>query len=143
MTNVTSSGTKSALADPLRARCPAEAPSIRTARRTLSAYLEGRVSSDLVQRALLVASELLTNALEASGGTGDIELTAVERDGMLTLTVENACVAGPEIVRAFSTVTMPAAVAERGRGLPLVASVATRLSITFERGAEFIGADVK
>ena len=85
---------------------------------------EGRIG-DVV----LVLSELVTNAIEASPEQGRVEVL-IERSGAticLDVTNQAATVAPPW--PPMTTVEMPTAVAVRGRGLPLVAALAARMSI--------------
>lgn len=85
---------------------------------------EGRIG-DVV----LVLSELVTNAIEASPEQGRVEVL-IERSGAticLDVTNQAATVAPPW--PPMTTVEMPTAVAVRGRGLPLVAALAARMSV--------------
>lgn len=127
----------------LRLRCPPDSVDIRAARRQVDRFLRSRhVTDELLDRSLLVASELLTNALEASPTAASIALAVSATEGLVTVAVENICPLGPEAIAAIASVAMPPALADRGRGLPLVAAAAARLSFTFEPGVVRVSADL-
>lgn len=116
---------------------------VRRARREVARFLESNgVAPELSERALLVASELVTNALEASSPAEEIELVVTAGRSVVTIDVENVCEVDPATIASIASVAMPAPFSERGRGLPLVAASATRLSITFRPGRVRVGADI-
>lgn len=141
-TVMTSSVARTASAS-LHLQCPPDTVDVRAARRHVDQFLRSRhVTDELVDRSLLVTSELLTNALEASPTTATIALAVSATDGLVTVAVENICPLGPEAIAAIASVSMPPAIADRGRGLPLVAASAARLSFTFEPGVVRVSADL-
>lgn len=93
-------------------------------------YLAGQgVPEGRIGDVVLVLSELLTNAIEASPEQGQVEVL-IERSGATVfLDVTNQAVAIAPSWPLMSTVEMPTAFAARGRGLPLVAALAARMSI--------------
>ena len=109
------------LVDPVRlARLRADV------RRFLSGHGVDAVAIDNV---VLSLTELVTNGYEATTVDGQV---AVELDcsraDVITLAVTNRP-ARPTAPLALASVAMPGPDAARGRGLPLVAAFATRLSI--------------
>ncbi len=91
----------------------------------------------------MIAAELLTNAFEAGPPGSPIELMARLDDTVVTIEVTNRVDARRSpAVESRVALGMPDASAERGRGLPLVAALATRLSVTVESGTVRVRADL-
>ncbi|MEU2564035.1 ATP-binding protein [Streptomyces longispororuber] len=112
------------------ARWPRHPRSVSKARQELRKYLADWGSADIEDAALVVLSELLTNAVRHAHGThGRVIETRFVRlpAGALRLEVHDACVALP-VVRA------PEPCAEGGRGLPLVAALAERWGVAARNG---------
>jgi anti-sigma regulatory factor (Ser/Thr protein kinase) len=105
--------------------------------------VERGVDPARVPDAVLVLSELLTNALEASpvDGLVDIEVTAGPRAVRLDVT-NRLTTAPPAVWPALAGVEMPPATAERGRGLPLVAALAARMAIDVSDDRTHVRADL-
>lgn len=91
--------------------------------------IEGEVVDDLV----LVATELATNAIEATEDDGDVWLSLVDDGGSIRLAVVNSQAEGgppagePPELRAGS-------LQERGRGLAIVRALVDTLSMTSAEG---------
>jgi anti-sigma regulatory factor (Ser/Thr protein kinase) len=121
-------------ADRLRLVVPAEPLAVRQVRDTLRRWLRGHADGDRADDAALVASEIVTNAVEA-GVTGSTIAVAARLVGMtLYLVVVNELpdrqgtidlddLSDPHSAMVGSgrgRVTMPGTSAIRGRGLPIV-----------------------
>lgn len=83
----------------------------------LARWLDGRATSDTILVAQLVASELLTNAVE-HGGAGDVALEASLESDQLSMTVAHSLPA--ELAEFTLEREMPDAESRRSRGLALV-----------------------
>lgn len=128
----------------LRLECPARPEELRNVRRRLAGLLEEcRLPEAVCDGAVLVAAELLTNAYEASPPGSTLRFSTDLEAGVLAIEVGNPL--DPRATRGlerFATVGMPAATADRGRGLPLVAALAARLAVTFESGTVRVRAEL-
>jgi anti-sigma regulatory factor (Ser/Thr protein kinase) len=122
-------------ADRLRLVVPAEPPAVRHVRDSLRRWLAGHADGDRADDAALVASEIVTNAVEA-GAQGSTIAVAARLVGMTlylvvvnelpetggTLDLDDLSDPYPTTVGSAgrATVTMPGSSAIRGRGLPIV-----------------------
>jgi hypothetical protein len=86
------------------------------------------VPPERVADALLVASELATNARGAARAGSPIEVAGWVREGRIGLAVRNNHQDDHPRTGLFTPVRMPSPDAERGRGLATVAALACRLS---------------
>ncbi|MFJ3674008.1 ATP-binding protein [Streptomyces sp. NPDC090106] len=114
-----------------RPPCGDDARLVGGARRVAAARLEECGIGVLVDEALLVVSELLTNALVHSG-TSEVSLVLAVRDGFLVITVVDGMPGAAQLKEAGDD-------AESGRGLELVAAVAKACGGTWgtrDAGAE-------
>jgi anti-sigma regulatory factor (Ser/Thr protein kinase) len=96
---------------------PAEPASVPLARRHVAAVVEQLDIGDLGDTAVLVVSELVTNAVRHAGT--ELQVTVVAEPGVLRIEVEDGSSTLPESREAglFDA---------GGRGLPLVAALADR-----------------
>lgn len=106
--------------DPRRAHLclPADPRSPAAARRLVAAHCAARGLDALVDRAMVVASELISNAVQHAGTDVDIATVAVA--GALRISVRDRAAGSPR--PAVST--EPGPIIEGGRGLPIVAALA-------------------
>lgn len=94
---------------------------------------ERSVGEEVLERALLVAAELVTNAMEASPSDETIVgMIAVSGD-VVTIEVANAVREHGAMIAPCS-LEMPDEAAIRGRGLPLVAALVSHLEVTTSSG---------
>lgn len=121
------------LADPIRlARLRADA------RRFLAGHGVDAVAIDNV---VLSLTELVTNGYEATTVNGDVTIELdCSKTEVISLAVTNEP-ARPTLAMALASVDMPGPDALRGRGLPLVAAFATRLSIDAGHDRTRVSAD--
>jgi anti-sigma regulatory factor (Ser/Thr protein kinase) len=87
-----------------------------------------RMSEDIVDKAVLLASEITTNAVRHTTSSS-IQLELLRRDGEVEVAV---CDSGPRPARPLGAISEEAADlwAESGRGLDLVRSLASRWGAT-------------
>ncbi|MER5402211.1 ATP-binding protein [Streptomyces sp. NPDC002599] len=97
--------------------CEHDAQRVQAVRRLTAAHLKYQALEDLVDDAILVVSELVTNAIKHSGGT-QITVTMVVVDQQLQLLVHDEVQDGGPQLRAASEDS------ESGRGLFLVDRIA-------------------
>ncbi|MFE4703088.1 ATP-binding protein [Streptomyces sp. NPDC056738] len=97
--------------------CEHDAQRVQAVRRLTAAHLKYQALEELVDDAILVVSELVTNAIKHSGGT-QITVTMVIRDQQLQLFVHDEVRDGGPQLRAASEDS------ECGRGLFLVDRIA-------------------
>ncbi|MGI5143941.1 ATP-binding protein [Streptomyces sp. CA-106110] len=102
--------------EPGRIVAERDARRVRIVRRTAAARLRFCGLEDLVDDATLIVSELVTNAIQHSGGR-QVTLTVAVVDGWLRISVQDEMPGEPAVRTAGSD-------AERGRGLFLVESIA-------------------
>lgn len=128
----------------LRLSCPARPDELRNVRHRFGDFLEDHGLDRTVRDgALLVTAELLTNAFEAGPSDSSIEFAAAMSEAVLAIEVTNRLSPdGIEAIQRLASIGMPDPTAERGRGLPLVAALATRLAVTLEAGAVRIRAEL-
>lgn len=107
---------------------PRALTSVRTARTWLEKTLVGwGVPADTVENAVLVISEITTNALVHNAGLGDMVATAAWWHGHLRVTVSDPDLQVPVLDLADD---------EHGRGLLIVAALATRWGATKTRNGK-------
>ncbi|MEV6760338.1 ATP-binding protein [Streptomyces sp. NPDC051105] len=119
---------------------PPVAGAVSTVRRRAAAVLaDWNVSAEIVEDALLVVSELVTNAIIHARPPAVLRLSWVPRDGARTLRIEVSD-AGPE----HSSGWCPAGIDpdEHGRGETIVHALATRHGIHVHLGGVTRWADL-
>ena len=107
----------------------ADRDGMRRARRTLRSFLADHGVPDRhVDDAALVMAELAENAHTACDGEAPVTIVLAVAPGLVVVAVTNERGdSQPDVV--LPTVQMPAPAAHRGRGLPLVAMLSTRLAV--------------
>ncbi|MFF5173358.1 ATP-binding protein [Micromonospora sp. NPDC000089] len=105
-------------ADPRRAHIclPADRQSPAAARRLVAGHCAEWGVAAVADRAMVVASELVSNAVQHAGS--EIDMTVTARAGSLRISVRDRVSDSPRP-------GAPAPISEGGRGLPIVAALAT------------------
>lgn len=103
------------------------------ARAAVVHWLPEEISDNVAADVKLIVSELVTNALQAAA-TG-IRVTAERREGGIEVRVYDDAAGWPRPLA-------PAAVENHGRGLHIVAALATRWGVTADAGGKTVWAEV-
>ncbi len=110
-----------------------ELTDLATMRAAIRGHLQAAdVPPERVADAVLVASELATNAKGAAQPGTHVSVAGQVSEGRITLAVSNLHRGDHERKTLFAPVQMPSADAERGRGLATVAALAWRVSADIE-----------
>jgi len=102
----------------------------------------GNVPAPRIADAELVATELATNAVLASRPGAAVEVVAEVRTDRIVLEVRNRTGDQVDRTNLFAPVRMPSADADRGRGLPTVVALASRLSADIEADQTILHAEL-
>ena len=124
-------------------KCIATSDRLKSARDQARKFLvENAVSPRYADDIVLTLSELLSNALTSgvTAGMVTVELNC-QRPHLITLTVTNKRSTQPATHFPPPSTEMPGPGIDHGRGLPLVAALASRLSIDGRLGTTRVQAD--
>ncbi|MEV1155973.1 ATP-binding protein [Micromonospora chokoriensis] len=100
-------------------RLPADAQSPAAARRLVAGQCDAWGMQAVADRAMVIASELVSNAVQHAGT--DMDITVSDVAGSLRISVRDRDGETPD----SATPTLPRQVTEGGRGLPIIAALTT------------------
>lgn len=101
-------------------RLPADAQSPAAARRLVARQCEAWGMHAVADRAMVIASELVSNVVQHAGT--DMDITVADVAGSLRISVRDREGETPD----STTPTLPRQVTEGGRGLPIIAALTTK-----------------